>query len=253
VAVLTFTGSSEVGWGLAARAPRKHVALELGNSTPLIVCADADLDAAAQATAASAFNFAGQSCISVQRVIVHASVHDAFVDKLAAATRAKQVGDPLSPETAVGPLIDAAALDRVVEWVDEATAGGSRRVVGDGVRGTCLAPVVLDEVDPAARVWHDEVFGPVVSVRTFESLDEAFDLANDTEYGLQAGIYTQDLQVALTAAERLQFGGVTINETPTFRVDQMPYGGTKESGNTREGPHFTVREMTEERMVVVGG
>jgi acyl-CoA reductase-like NAD-dependent aldehyde dehydrogenase len=253
VAVLTFTGSSEVGWGLAARAPRKHVALELGNSTPLIVCADADLDAAAQATAASAFNFAGQSCISVQRVIVHASVHDAFVDKLAAATRAKQVGDPLSPETAVGPLIDAAALDRVVEWVDEATAGGSRRVVGDGVRGTCLAPVVLDEVDPAARVWHDEVFGPVVSVRTFESLDEAFDLANDTEYGLQAGIYTQDLQVALTAAERLQFGGVTINETPTFRVDQMPYGGTKESGVGREGVRYTMTDLTYERVMVLTG
>src|SRR6266545_1919021 len=216
VAMLTFTGSSEVGWGLAARAPRKHVALELGNSTPLIVCADADLDAAAQTTAASAFNFAGQSCISVQRVIVHASVHDAFLDELAAATRSKRVGDPLEADTSVGPLIDAAALRRVAEWVDE-------------------------------------VFGPVVSVRSFEDVDEAFDLANDTEYGLQAGIYTRDLRVALTAAERLRFGGVTINETPTFRVDQMPYGGTKESGNTREGPHFTVREMTEERMVVVGG
>src|SRR6266511_303634 len=253
VAMLTFTGSSEVGWGLAARAPRKHVALELGNSTPLIVCADADLDAAAQTTAASAFNFAGQSCISVQRVIVHASVHDAFLDELAAATRSKRVGDPLEADTSVGPLIDAAALRRVAEWVDEATAAGSRRVIGDGVRGSCLAPVVLDEVGTTAKVWRDEVFGPVVSVRSFEDVDEAFDLANDTEYGLQAGIYTRDLRVALTAAERLRFGGVTINETPTFRVDQMPYGGTKESGNTREGPHFTVREMTEERMVVVGG
>jgi len=253
VAMLTFTGSSGVGWGLAARAPRKHVALELGNSTPLIVCADADLDAAAQTTAASAFNFAGQSCISVQRVIVHASVHDAFLDELAAATRSKRVGDPLEADTSVGPLIDAAALRRVAEWVDEATAAGSRRVIGDGVRGSCLAPVVLDEVGTTAKVWRDEVFGPVVSVRSFEDVDEAFDLANDTEYGLQAGIYTRDLRVALTAAERLRFGGVTINETPTFRVDQMPYGGTKESGNTREGPHFTVREMTEERMVVVGG
>src|SRR6266545_3685958 len=253
VAMLTFTGSSEVGWGLAARAPRKHVALELGNSTPLIVCADADLDAAAQTTAASAFNFAGQSCISVQRVIVHASVHDAFLDELAAATRSKRVGDPLEADTSVGPLIDAAALRRVAEWVDEATAAGSRRVIGDGVRGSCLAPVVLDEVGTTAKVWRDEVFGPVVSVRSVEVVDEAFDLANDTEYGLQAGIYTRDLRVALTAAERLRFGGVTINETPTFRVDQMPYGGTKESGNTREGPHFTVREMTEERMVVVGG
>jgi acyl-CoA reductase-like NAD-dependent aldehyde dehydrogenase len=253
VAMLTFTGSSEVGWDLAARAPRKRIALELGNSTPLIVCADADLEAAAQVTAASAFNFAGQSCISVQRVIVHSSVHDQFVSLLEAATRAKQVGDPLSPDTSVGPLIDTAARNRVAEWVEEAAAGGSKRVVGDGLVGTCLAPVVLDDVDTAARVWRDEVFGPVVAVRAFDGIDEAFELANATEYGLQAGIYTRDIGVALTAAERLEFGGVTINETPTFRVDQMPYGGTKESGNTREGPHFTVREMTEERMVVVGG
>jgi acyl-CoA reductase-like NAD-dependent aldehyde dehydrogenase len=141
----------------------------------------------------------------------------------------------------------------VVEWVEEAAAGGSKRVVGEGVIGTCLAPVVLDDVDTAAKVWRDEVFGPVVALRAFDAIDEAFELANATEYGLQAGIYTRDLGVALRAAERLEFGGVTINETPTFRVDQMPYGGTKESGNTREGPHFTVREMTEERMVVVGG
>ncbi|HEX8928404.1 MAG TPA: aldehyde dehydrogenase family protein, partial [Actinomycetota bacterium] len=213
----------------------------------------ADLEAAAQTTAASAFNFAGQSCISVQRVIVHASVHDAFVERLTAATRAKQVGDPLSPDTSVGPLIDGDALQRVVSWVEEAAEGGGRQLVGDGVEGTCLSPVVLDEVDVTARVWRDEVFGPVVSIRSFEEVDEAFELANDTEYGLQAGIYTRDLGVALSAAERLQFGGVTINETPTFRVDQMPYGGTKESGNTREGPHYTVREMTEERMVLVGG
>jgi acyl-CoA reductase-like NAD-dependent aldehyde dehydrogenase len=254
VAMLTFTGSSEVGWDLAARAPRKKVALELGNSTPLIVCADADLDAAAQTAAMSAFNFAGQSCISVQRVIVQAGVHDALVERLAAAARAKQVGDPLSPDTSVGPLIDADNRERVVSWVQEAADGGGRQLTGDGqVQGGCISPVVLDQVSPEARVWRDEVFGPVVSVRSFGDLEEAFELANGTRYGLQAGIYTNDLRAALAAAERLEFGGVTINETPTFRVDQMPYGGTKESGNTREGPHFTVREMTEERMVVVGG
>jgi acyl-CoA reductase-like NAD-dependent aldehyde dehydrogenase len=252
VAMLTFTGSSEVGWGLAARAPRKRVALELGNSTPLIVCADADLEAAAQTTAASAFNFAGQSCISVQRVIVQRRVHDAFLELLGAAARARKVGDPLEPETAVGPLIDVDARDRVLAWVAEATAAGSRGVVGDGPRGNCVAPVVLDGVDTSVRVWRDEAFGPVVAVRAFDDIDEAFELANGTEYGLQAGIFTRDLHIALSAAERLEFGGVTINETPTFRVDQMPYGGTKESGNTREGPHFTVREMTEERMVVIG-
>jgi acyl-CoA reductase-like NAD-dependent aldehyde dehydrogenase len=249
VAMLTFTGSSEVGWGLAARAPRKRVALELGNSTPLIVCADADLEAAAQTTAMSAFNFAGQSCISVQRVIVQAGVHDAFVELLAGA---KQVGDPLSPDTSVGPMIDVANRDRVVSWVEEAADGGARALTGDGVRGNCVTPVVLDDVGLDDKVWHEEVFGPVVSVHPFGDIQEAFALANGTRYGLQAGIYTSNLQVALAAAERLEFGGVTINETPTFRVDQMPYGGTKESGNTREGPHFTVREMTEERMVVIG-
>ena len=253
VAMLTFTGSSEVGWGLAARAPRKKVALELGNSTPLIVCHDADLDAAAQTAAMSAFNFAGQSCISVQRVIVQAGVRRQFVELVAAAARAKQVGDPLLPDTNVGPMIDTANRDRVVDWVEEAVSGGSRQVTGDGATGNCISPVVLDEVDADAKVWRDEVFGPVLSVRSFGDVEEAFELANGTEYGLQAGIYTRDLKVALEAAERLEFGGVTINETPTFRVDQMPYGGTKESGNTREGPHFTVREMTEERMVVVGG
>jgi acyl-CoA reductase-like NAD-dependent aldehyde dehydrogenase len=253
VAMLTFTGSAEVGWALAARAPRKRVALELGNSTPLIVCADADLDAAATTAAMSAFNFAGQSCISVQRVIVQERVRAEFVEKLAAQANAKQVGDPLSRDTAVGPMIDAASRERVLAWVDEATSGGARLVTGDGAKGSCVSPVVLDDVDTAAKVWHDEVFGPVVAVRAFGDIEEAFELANGTEYGLQAGIYTSDLRVALEAAERLEFGGVTINETPTFRVDQMPYGGTKESGNTREGPHFTVREMTEERMVVVGG
>jgi acyl-CoA reductase-like NAD-dependent aldehyde dehydrogenase len=253
VAMLTFTGSSEVGWDLAARAPRKRVALELGNSTPVIVCADGDLDAAAAAIATSGFAFAGQSCISVQRVIVHASVHDAFVERLAAAARRKRVGDPLERDTDVGPLINAEARERVVGWVGEALGAGSRLVVGQpDPDGACLAPVVLDDVAPAARVWHDEVFGPVVSLRTFDDLDTAFELANGTEYGLQAGIYTRDLETALAASERLEFGGVTVNETPTFRVDQMPYGGTKESGNTREGPHFTIREMTEERMVVIG-
>jgi acyl-CoA reductase-like NAD-dependent aldehyde dehydrogenase len=216
------------------------------------VCADADLEAAAQTTAMSAFNFAGQSCISVQRVIVQAGVHDAFVELLAGAARAKQVGDPLSPDTSVGPMIDVANRDRVVSWVEEAADGGARALTGDGVRGNCVTPVVLDDVGLDDKVWHEEVFGPVVSVHPFGDIQEAFALANGTRYGLQAGIYTSNLQVALAAAERLEFGGVTINETPTFRVDQMPYGGTKESGNTREGPHFTVREMTEERMVVIG-
>lgn len=252
VGMITFTGSSEVGWDLARRAPRKRVRLELGNSTPLIVCADGNLTKAASAVAASGFGFAGQSCISVQRVIVEESIHDVFVDALRTESLAKKVGDPLDPDTHVGPLINAEAHDRVIEWIAEAEADGARNVVAADGPGDHLAPVVLDGIGQDVRAWSQEVFGPVVGVRTFTTYDEALELANSTEFGLQAGVFTSNIGKALEATERLDFGGVTINETPTFRVDQMPYGGTKESGNTREGPHYTVAEMTEERVVVIG-
>lgn len=251
VGMITFTGSSEVGWDLVSRAPRKRVALELGNSTPLIVCADGDLEAAATAAATSGYAFAGQSCISVQRVIVDRRVHDPFLELLAGAAERLQVGDPLDPETDVGPLISEEDRARVSDWVEEAVGAGASRLGGGTVDGGHLRPVVLDDVGTELPVWQREVFGPVIAVRSFESLDEALDLANGTDYGLQAGIYTRDLATAFTAMERLEFGGVTVNQAPTFRVDQMPYGGTKGSGNTREGPHFTVREMTEERTVVL--
>jgi acyl-CoA reductase-like NAD-dependent aldehyde dehydrogenase len=252
ISMITFTGSSEVGWELAARAPRKHVALELGNSTPVIICADADLEKAATTLAGSAFGFAGQSCISVQRLIVHESVKDEFSTLLVEAAQGKKVGDPLADGVDLGPLIDGDATKRVLEWVEQARSGGAKLLAGGSVDDSCVAPTVLDHVDPGDSVWSDEVFGPVVSLRPFSELDQAIEDANSTEYGLQAGIYTRDVSSALQAARQLDFGGVTINETPTFRVDQMPYGGTKESGNTREGPHYTVRAMTEERMIVVG-
>jgi acyl-CoA reductase-like NAD-dependent aldehyde dehydrogenase len=251
VRMITFTGSAEVGWDLAARAAKKHVSLELGNSTPFIVCADADLDAAAAAAAVSANGFAGQSCISVQRVLVDRRVHDDFAGRLVAAVEGLKVGDPEEGDTDVGPLIDADARARVTEWLDEAAEGGAERLTGGTVDGGHLRPTVLDRVPTDVRAWEREIFGPALGLRSFDSLDEAIGLANGTEYGLQAGIFTRDLSTALTASERLTFGGVTINEAPTFRVDQMPYGGTKESGNTREGPHYTVRDMTEERMVVI--
>jgi acyl-CoA reductase-like NAD-dependent aldehyde dehydrogenase len=251
VGMITFTGSSEVGWGMVARAPRKRVTLELGNSTPVIVCADADLGSAATLSATSGYAFAGQSCISVQRVIVDRRVHDAFIDLLVQAAGGLRVGDPLDPETDVGPLITDEDRERVSEWIDEAVEAGAESLTGGTVDGGHLRPVVLDRVGDEVRIWKREAFGPVIAVRSFETLEEAIDLANDTDYGLQAGIFTRDLNTAFAAIERLEFGGVTINEAPTFRVDQMPYGGMKGSGNTREGPHFTVREMTEERMVVL--
>ena len=251
VRMITFTGSAEVGWELAARAAKKHVSLELGNSTPLIVCADADLDAAAEAAAISGNGFAGQSCISVQRVLVDGRLHDDFTERLLAAIERLKVGNPEEDDTDVGPLIDEDARTRVEEWLDEASESGAERLAGGTVDGGHLRPTVLDRVPTDARAWKREIFGPVLALRPFESLEEAIELANGTDYGLQAGIFTRDLATAIAASERLEFGGVTINEAPTFRVDQMPYGGTKESGNTREGPHYTVRDMTEERMVVI--
>jgi acyl-CoA reductase-like NAD-dependent aldehyde dehydrogenase len=251
VRMITFTGSADVGWELAGRARKKHVSLELGNSTPLIVCADADLDAAAEAGAISGNGFAGQSCISVQRVLVDRTVHDDFAQRLVAAVERLKVGDPAAADTDVGPLIDDGARRRVDEWIGEATDAGAEKLAGGTFDGDHLRPTVLDGLPTRVRAWENEIFGPVLGLRTFASLDEAIELANATAYGLQAGIFTRDLATAITASERLEFGGVTINEAPTFRVDQMPYGGTKESGNTREGPHYTVREMTEERMVVI--
>jgi acyl-CoA reductase-like NAD-dependent aldehyde dehydrogenase len=251
VRMITFTGSADVGWQLAGRARKKHVSLELGNSTPLIVCADADLDAAAEAAAVSGNGFAGQSCISAQRVLVDRRAHDQFAQRLVAAVERLKVGDPAADDTDVGPLIDVDARTRVGEWIDEAAETGAERLAGGTFDGDHLRPTVLDGVSTDVRAWGREIFGPVLGLRTFESVDEAIELANGTEYGLQAGIFTRDLETAIVASERLEFGGVMVNEAPTFRVDQMPYGGTKESGNTREGPHYTVRDMTEERMVVI--
>jgi acyl-CoA reductase-like NAD-dependent aldehyde dehydrogenase len=251
VGLLTFTGSAAIGWDLARRAPRKRVMLELGNSTPVIVCADADLEAAATASAASGYAFAGQSCLSVQRAIVDRAVHDDFVAALTRAAEVQRVGDPAGTDIDVGPSITPEARDRVHEWVGEAVTAGATPSAGGTFGNNCLRPLVLDGVPADARVWQKEVFGPVISVRAFDGLDEAIEEANATEYGLQAGIFTRDLTKALEAIRRLEFGGVTVNQAPQFRVDQMPYGGTKASGNTKEGPHDAVRKMTEERMVVV--
>ena len=251
VAMISFTGSAEVGWQLARNHPRIRVALELGNSTPVIVTADADLDEAAARIASSGFTHAGQSCVSVQRVIVEASVHDRLLRTLVAKVASLVVGDPLDPTTDVGPLITTAARDRVVEWIAEATGCGARIATGGDVRNGLLHPTVLTGVTQTMRVFRDEVFGPVVGLTSFRTIDEAIDLANATPYGLQAGIFTTHVDRAIGWARRLRFGAVLINETPTFRADQMPYGGVKDSGNTREGPAAAVQSMTESRLVVI--
>src|SRR6478672_881054 len=250
VKLITFTGSGDVGWKLQERAPRKRVKLELGNSTPVIVAADADLDAAATKLAANAFAFAGQSCISVQRVYVEEPAFDAFVKEFIPKVEALKVGDPADDATDVGPVIDEDARARIGSWIEEARASGGKVLAG-GETGERLKPTVIAHVGDDQKVSCEEVFGPVVILNRAGSVDEAIERANGTRFGLQAGIFTTSLDTALRAAEQLEFGGVTVNEAPTFRSDQMPYGGIKASGNTKEGPAWAVREMTEERLVVI--
>jgi acyl-CoA reductase-like NAD-dependent aldehyde dehydrogenase len=251
VRAITFTGSSAVGWGLRERAPRKKVNLELGNATPLIVAADADLDAAAGATAANGFSFAGQSCISIQRVYVERPAYDGFLERLLPRVAQLEVGDPGEEETDVGPVIDEGAKERIVAWIEEARSGGAEILSGGDEQDGLIRPTVIAGAGPQLKVSCEEVFGPVVTVNAIDSLAEAIALANGTRYGLQAGIFTSRLDTALRAAQELDFGGVTVNEAPTFRADQMPYGGVKDSGNTREGPAYAVRELTEEHLVVI--
>jgi acyl-CoA reductase-like NAD-dependent aldehyde dehydrogenase len=251
VKAITFTGSGAVGWKLKERAPRKRVALELGNATPVIVDATADLDDVATRMATHSFSFAGQSCISVQRIYVERDAYDEFLERFVPKVEALKVGDPADEDTDVGPLIDEDAQERILAWIDEARSGGARILTGGERDGELLGPTVIADAGPELKVSCEEVFGPVVTVNPFDSLDEAIALANGTRYGLQAGVFTQRLETALRAARELEFGGVTVNEAPTFRSDQMPYGGVKASGNTREGPAYSVRELTEERLVIL--
>jgi len=248
VKLITFTGSSGVGWKLKERAPKKRVNLELGNATPVIVTADADVTAAATKVSQNAFAFAGQSCISVQRVYVERDAYDAFVQTLVPLVNALKVGDPADDETDVGPVIDEDARERIIEWIKK-TSG--EILAGGDLDGDLIRPTVIANPGRDDEVSCEEVFGPVCTVTAVDSIDEAIELANGTRYGLQAGIFTSSIDTALRAAQELDFGGVTVNEAPTFRSDQMPYGGVKDSGNTREGPQYAVREMTEDRLVVI--
>ena len=251
VALITFTGSAGVGWELRERAPRKRVNLELGNATPVIVAADAELDDVATRLAANAFSFAGQSCISVQRIYVERSAYDPFLERFLPRVDSLVVGDPAAEDTDVGPVISRDDRDRILEWIEEARSRGARILAGGELDGELLQPTVVVDAPLDAKISCEEVFGPLCTVAPYDSLDEAIALANGTRYGLQAGIFTSDVKAALRAARALEFGGVTVNEAPTFRADQMPYGGVKDSGNTREGPAYAIREMTEERLVVL--
>jgi acyl-CoA reductase-like NAD-dependent aldehyde dehydrogenase len=251
--LVSFTGSAPVGWGIVARAPRKKVKLELGSTSPLIVEADSDLDAVAAKVRVGGFSHAGQSCISTQRIYVEREAYEPFLEALRREVDAIAVGDPLDEATEVGPLITERERDRVVEWIEEARAGGGEVVAGGEVVDGVLRPTVIASPPADAKVCRQEVFGPVVVVQPYDDFDEALRLANDSDFGLQAGVFTNDLAKAMTAARTLEFGGVIVNDLPTVRVDQQPYGGVRESGNTREGPAYAIQEMTELRFVSLPG
>lgn len=250
VAMVSFTGSVPVGLRLRAAARLKNVTLELGSNSANLVFADADMDRAVTALAASAFGFAGQVCLSAQRLFVERSVLDGFLQRLLARTAALQGGDPLDEATDLSPLIAATEVVRVEAWVSEAAASDGRVLIGgapDGPRH--FAPTVVLQPAPETRLYRDEIFGPVVGVYPFDTLDEAVAGANDSRYGLQAGVFTQDVTRAMTVAERLHVGGVWINEASTFRQQNAPYGGVGDSGLGREGIRWAAREMIEEKFV----
>jgi len=251
VAYVSFTGSSEVGWGIAAKAGRKKVALELGNNSPVIIEGDGDWEKAARTIATAGFSHAGQSCVSVQRIYVASAVAGDFTARLAELADELVVGDPMDDATDVSALISADERERVASWIDEAVAAGAKIAAGGDIEAGVLRPTVLTGVTPDMRVSRDEVFGPVVAITAYDSFDEALRLADDTRYGLQAGVFTASLSSAMRAARELRFGTVLVNEVPTWRADQMPYGGVRESGNTKEGPTYAARQMTEERLVVI--
>ncbi|MEV5745932.1 aldehyde dehydrogenase family protein [Microbispora rosea] len=251
--VVSFTGSGPVGYSIMDSVPRKHVTLELGGNAAAVVLADADLDWAASRVALFSNYQAGQSCIAVQRVIVEDAVADAFTDKLVAAVGSLVIGDPADDKTQVGPLVSEAAAIRVESWVDEAVSAGARLLAGGTREGSTVAPTVLADVPSGAKVACEEVFGPVMIVQRVASVDEAFAAVNDSRYGLQAGVFTRSLDVAFRANRELEVGGVIIGDVPSYRADQMPYGGVKESGVGREGLRSAMEDFTYEKVMVLTG
>ncbi|MCX4910767.1 aldehyde dehydrogenase family protein [Streptomyces sp. NBC_00878] len=251
VRLISFTGSAGVGWGLQRRAQRKRVLLELGNMSPIVVCADGDVVAAARAAAIGGNLFAGQSCISVQRLVVDSRIAEEFEDALLDEIRRLRFGDPSDPATDLGPMITQTATQRMATLIGEAEKQGGVQLTGGLGGDGHLRPTVLRDVDPAMEVWSKEAFAPLLSMRTFDDLQDAFALANKTEMAIHASIFTRDIGTAMDAVRAFDFAGVIVNEGPSFRVDQMPYGGIRGGGNTKEGPHYAVEEMTLQKLVAI--
>jgi glyceraldehyde-3-phosphate dehydrogenase (NADP+) len=249
--VLSFTGSPDVGWDLKRRAGMKKVILELGGNAGVIIDSDSDLDFAVNRIKVGAFAYSGQVCISVQRVFVVEDVYDEFREKLTAAVGAIKLGDPLDRTTDLGPMIDDKAVQRTKSWIEMAKEEGARVIAGGESDGAFLQPTVIENADPASFVCSKEAFAPLVTIAPVKSFGEAIRKINDSDYGLQAGVFTNSLEKALVAFENVDVGGVIINDVPTYRIDHMPYGGVKASGLGREGLKYTIEEMTEPRLMVI--
>jgi glyceraldehyde-3-phosphate dehydrogenase (NADP+) len=249
--LLTFTGSPSVGWRMKERAGKKRVVLELGGNAGVIIDKSADLDWAVKRCLVGAFAYAGQVCISVQRMFVHADIWDTFMPKLIEGARALKVGDPLDPQTDVGPMVDGNAASRTQRWVDEALAAGGKALLGGQAEGTFFPPTILTDVPVTAAVCSNEAFAPLVVAFKFTDVDDAIRRVNDSMFGLQTGVFTNDLGSAWKAFNELEVGGVIVNDVPTYRTDHMPYGGVKDSGLGREGVRFAIEDMTELRIMVL--
>jgi acyl-CoA reductase-like NAD-dependent aldehyde dehydrogenase len=251
IKLLSFTGSPAVGWELKKRAGKKKVVLELGGNAACIVDEDANIDDAISRIIIGAFYQSGQSCISVQRILVHSKVYDRFRDGLVAATAKLKSGDPRNEDTFIGPMISSGEANRLKGWVDEAVARGAKLLIGGTLEGTMLEATLLENVPRDTDLCAEEAFGPVAILERYDDFETALDLTNDSKFGLQAGVFTRDIQKAHRAWEKLEVGGVLINEMPSWRVDHMPYGGVKDSGLGREGIRFAIEDMTEIRLFVL--
>jgi glyceraldehyde-3-phosphate dehydrogenase (NADP+) len=248
---ISFTGSAAIGWYLKSIDPKKRVTLELGGNAGVIVHGDADLDLAAQRIAFGGYYQAGQSCISVQRVLVASEVYDEFASLLTKQIQQLKVGDPMDPTVDVGPVINRGEVDRISAWVEEAVREGAELLTGGTAEGPFVQPTLLSQTTPQMKVRCEEIFGPVVTISPYQTFEEALAEVNDSRYGLQAGVFTNDLNRAFEAHRTLEVGGVIVNDVSAFRADQMPYGGSKESGFGREGLRFAMEEMTEPRIMVL--
>ncbi len=251
IRLLTFTGSPAVGWALKSRAGRKRVTLELGGNAGVIVHRDADVEWAAERVAWGGFSYSGQSCVSVQRVYIHEDVYDAFERALLERVRKLKLGDPLDEETSVGPVIDSQAAERIEEWVTEAESGGARVLAGGRRKGNLWPPTVLAGITPEMRACREEIFAPVVGLYRYKDVREAIEAVDDSDFGLQAGLFTNDLSVIRAAFDGIEVGGLMVNDVSTFRVDHMPYGGTKQSGAGREGLRYAIEEMSEMKLLTL--